>query len=88
MRVSLQQSGSNPDAIGARVHAHAADLAVSGVIRSGGTSYASAGPPEVHLGLGKAAWVDELRVTWPDGEVSVLVDIASDQHVVLTREQR
>jgi len=88
MRVSVRQPGDNPDAIGARIRVRAAGMDVAGVVRAGGTSYASAGPPEVHFGLGRTTRVDELHVTWPDGAFSVLTDLDVDQHLVLTREQR
>jgi len=40
---------------------------LSRTLRAGGTSLGSAGPPEVHFGLGEASRFRALEVAWPDG---------------------
>jgi hypothetical protein len=75
VRIQLAQEGPNRAAIGGRVLAMAAGERWSGDVHAGGTSFASGGPPEVHLGLGAVERLDELQVTWPDGARSVLRDL-------------
>ena len=40
-------------------------------------------PTEQIFGLGAAAQVDELRIEWPDGEQTILNDVAAGQKLVL-----
>ena len=35
----------------------------------------------LHVGLGAAEWLDEVRVFWPDGAVTVARDVATRQHL-------
>jgi ASPIC and UnbV/FG-GAP-like repeat len=44
-----------------------------------GSSYISSEDPRIHLGLGGAASVRELRVRWPGGEETVLEDVEANQ---------
>ena len=86
LRVALSQPGPNPDAIGARI-----TLTVDGVsrfadVRAGGTGFGSAGPPEVHFGLGTAATVERLEIAWPDGAKSTVKDLVGSQQVWITRD--
>ncbi len=77
--VDLRWSNPNTRAVGARVE-------VDGQyrwVRAGGTSFASAGPAEVHFGLGERTEA-EVRVTWPDGEESVAT-VATRQRVTVSR---
>jgi hypothetical protein len=39
--------------------------------------------PALLFGLGQAATIDELKVTWPDGNTQILNDIVADQTVTL-----
>ena len=88
LEVSLRQGGFNRNAVGARVEVEALGHHHVRSIRAGGTSFASAGPPYAHTGLGRATHVDRVQVTWPDGERSVLVDLDVNQHITITRGQR
>ena len=73
----------NRDAIGARVEAWAngEPLAVR-EMTAGSTGAMTAGPPEVHLGLGLHDQV-ELRVRWPGGRETVHPDIPTRREVRL-----
>jgi hypothetical protein len=64
--VKLVGTKSNRDAIGARVTVKAAGQSAVEEIRSGG-SYLSQSDLRAHLGLGPAARVDALEITWPSG---------------------
>lgn len=46
-------------------------------------SYASASDPRVLVGLGGAAMVQRVEVTWPDGQAEEWVDVAADQWLSL-----
>jgi hypothetical protein len=85
LQVRLRQPAGNTFAIGARVTAVAGRRVVGGVVRAGGVNYASAGPPEVHLGLGDVEVVDELRIDWPDGAISRLRAVDARQRITLSR---
>jgi len=37
----------------------------------------------VHLGLGSATQIDELRIEWPDGTVQTILDLAVDQYLTI-----
>jgi hypothetical protein len=54
-------------------------------VRAGGTGFGSAGPPEVHFGLGTAATVELLEIAWPDGAKSTVEDLAGSQRVWIAR---
>ena len=80
LRVRLHQGGMNRFAVGARVEFEVAgDSALrSRTVLAGSAGHASGPPPEVHVGLGDAA-ATTVRVVWPDGEVSVLPNVAADR---------
>ena len=45
----------------------------------GGSNYLSQSELSAHFGLGSATMVDQIRVLWPNGAITVLEDVASDQ---------
>ena len=49
-------------------------------------SYASQVSPIVNLGLGKAAKIDRLRITWLGGEVTELNNVSPNQRIEVTRQ--
>jgi len=50
-----------------------------------GGGFQSASDPRLHFGLGPVSKVDELVVVWPDGERTVLTDVAVDRVVPVRR---
>ncbi len=80
--ISIQLVGkkgkSNRDGIGARV-----ELVAGGVHqqheRVAGSGYLSQGDGRVHFGLGAAAKIDKLTITWPNGTKQVIENIAADR---------
>jgi hypothetical protein len=85
--VELAQPDSpNRFAVGARIEIEAGGERFTRHILAGGTSYASAGPPEAHFGLGDLDRVDVIRVWWPDGHVSEVLDLETRQRVTITRQ--
>jgi hypothetical protein len=83
--LQLRQPTQNRYAIGARVRVSSGPFRQTRVVRVGGTSYASAGPAELHFGLGSARVVDEVEITWPDGQIDTLNAVTANQWVRVDR---
>jgi tetratricopeptide (TPR) repeat protein len=66
LMLKLEGSGSNRDAVGARVAVTVAGR-TQVTERFGGGSYLSASDGRLHFGLGPATKVDRVEVTWPSG---------------------
>src|SRR5262249_35820830 len=68
----------NAQAIGTRI-----EVRVSGrtLIRTidGGGSYLSCSDRVVHLGVGQATQVDEIRIRWPDGQLDTRANVTANQ---------
>jgi hypothetical protein len=83
--VKLVGHKSNRDGIGAQVEV------VSGALRQqhervAGSGYLSANDPRLHFGLGAAAKIDKLTVTWPTGAKQVIENPPIDR--VITIEEK
>jgi hypothetical protein len=70
--------GLAPDGYGAVVKVTAGGLTQYRQL-TGGDNFQSCSELSAHFGLGAATSVDELRVEWSDGSVSVLTGLAADQ---------
>lgn len=86
IELELVDTRGNRQALGARV------LLVEGGRRqlrevSSGGSYASQNDLRLHFGLGEAARVERLEITWPDGEREVLEDLPAGKRFLLQRGQ-
>jgi hypothetical protein len=66
VRLELQGTQSNRDAIGTRVTVHAGGRTLVRH-RKGGGSYLSASDPRLLVGLGTATQVDRMEIRWPSG---------------------
>jgi enediyne biosynthesis protein E4 len=64
----LEGTRSNRDAVGARVTIRSGGR-VQVAERFGGGSFASAGDPRIHFGLGERTTVESVEVRWPSGGV-------------------
>jgi hypothetical protein len=77
LRLDLQGTRSNRDAVGARV-----TVTVGGQQlvrhRKGGGSYCSASDPRLFFGLGTATAVEEVEIRWPSGLVQKLGRLKGD----------
>jgi len=78
LRVRLTGVKSNRDGIGARVQLTVAGQKPWQIVKTG-SSYLSQSELPVTFGLGTAARVDEVRVTWPSGQVDVATRVAANQ---------
>ncbi|PXX31235.1 FG-GAP repeat protein [Arenibacter sp. ARW7G5Y1] len=82
LTVQLKGKHQNLNAIGAKVMLQSADgkqFLEQQVTRG----YQSSIDHNLHFGLGKNAKIDLLQVNWPDGKISELRNLESDQLVVL-----
>jgi ASPIC/UnbV protein/VCBS repeat protein len=84
LQVELTGTRSNRDAVGARVEVVAGGLRQLREVAAG-EGYGSQSMLRLHFGLGEAAKVEELTVTWPaSGTVERFRDVAADRIVALT----
>jgi hypothetical protein len=83
--ISIRAVGtrSNRNAVGARLEVKAAGARQVSWVRSG-TSYLSHSDRRVYFGLGQAAKVDEMRVTWPSGAKQTFRNLRADAFYTLT----
>jgi hypothetical protein len=81
--LKLAGTRANRSAIGARVKVVTGAHVQSGEVRSGG-SYLSQNDLRLHFGLGAAAMVDRIEVTWPGGGHQVLEHVAADRVLEIT----
>lgn len=85
IEISLNQPGMNARAIGARIWVKSPDKSIRfRDITAGSTNISSSGPPVTHFGLGNAEFVD-IVIRWPDGMVSSIDDVATQQWIEIDR---
>jgi tetratricopeptide (TPR) repeat protein len=88
LTLRLEGTASNRDAIGARVTVTSGGRCQT-AWRIGGGSYASAGDPRLHFGLGSARKVDAIEIRWPSGRVSHFHNLAANTgYLIREAEQR
>ncbi len=85
-RMGVDGTGSNSDAVGARVYLVAAGRTQVQEVRAG-SSYLSMDSIELEFGLGEAEMVDQIRVRWPSGRTQVIEDVPADQVVQITEPE-
>jgi hypothetical protein len=82
LTVALRRSGLDRDAIGSIVTVRTGDRTRRRQVQPA-YSYGASNDPRLHFGLGDAAVVDEVVVTWPGGTSRSLQNVAADQHLVI-----
>ena len=86
-RMAIDGTGSNADAVGARVYLKArtsADRALTQVQEVlASSTFLSMNSLDVHFGLGEAENVDEIAIVWPSGAIQTLNDVAANQILVV-----
>ncbi|MEE8584661.1 MAG: CRTAC1 family protein [Acidobacteriota bacterium] len=86
IRIRLRAAGGNTFGVGARVEV------VAGGVRQvqemgAQPSYLSQSPLELHFGLGQAAKVESITVTFPGGATKTLKDVEAGQSLLIGEEQ-
>ena len=81
-RMGVDGTGSNADAVGARVHLNAGGRTQIQEVRAG-SSYLSMDSIALEFGIGTAVMVDEIEVRWPSGRIQVIEDVPADQVVAI-----
>ena len=91
-RMGIDGTGSNADAVGARVlltalvHPGEEPLVQLQEARAG-SSYLSMDSIDLEFGLGRATVVDEIKILWPSGRRQVLENVAVDQVLLVTEPE-
>jgi len=85
LRVKLKGRAGNRDGVGAQVELTAGGNRQARVIQAG-KGYASSEELTPIFGLGNNSVVDRLKVTWPDGSLTELKGLKSDQTIIVTRQ--
>ena len=85
-RMAIDGTGSNADAIGARVYITTKiDYTDKPLVQvqevRAGSSYLSMDSIELEFGLGSASVIDEISVLWPSGRRQVINDMGVDKMV-------
>jgi enediyne biosynthesis protein E4 len=83
LRVKTVGTKSNRDGIGAKVVLTTAAGRKPWAVVKTGSSYLSQSELAVTFGLGTATQVPRVEVTWPSGQVDVLMNVAADRTVVV-----
>ncbi|MEM9558379.1 MAG: CRTAC1 family protein [Acidobacteriota bacterium] len=84
LQVRLAGEAPNPAGIGARIEVETGGVTQTRWLQAG-SHFVSQNPVEAHFGLGDAATVERLRVTWPDGRACVRLQVPADQYLVMSR---
>src|SRR5581483_4072342 len=87
VRLELQGTKSNRDAVGAKVTLRLPDGRTLVRHRKGGTSYLSAHDPRLLVGLGDAGRVEQVEVRWPSGKVQNFGPLDADRGYRLTEDK-
>ena len=87
LQVELRGADRNREAVGAVAVATVGALRLREEVVAGSTSAHSSRWKTLHFGLADAEAVDELEITWPNGDVEILQDIDADQRLVLVQGQ-
>ena len=83
IQIDLEGRRSNRNGIGAVVTVRAGGREMRQEVRSG-SSFMSHNDLRLHFGLGEAAKVDEIRVSWPfEGSEDVVRDVAANRVIVI-----
>ena len=83
--VKLEGTRSNRNAIGARVTVRTNGHSQLQEVRSGG-SYLSQSDLRLHFGLGTAATVDRIEITWPGSRKQIIEHQKADRVVTIREE--
>lgn len=81
--VKPRMEGDNHFSIGSKVAITSGDITMTRPITAG-ISFWGQEPAEAFFGLGNASHIDEVKITWPNGETSVWNDFEGNMVITLT----
>ena len=84
LKLKFEGNVGNPFAVGTRVQARAGDLIITNELVPV-RGFESTMDHRMLLGLGSADYIDELKVTWPDGRVTHLDSLAVNQVITISQ---
>ena len=86
-RMAIDGTGSNADAIGARVHltARTSDTGTTTQVQEvlASSTFLSMNSTDLHFGLGDAETVEEITIRWPSGVGQTLEDTPPNQILIV-----
>jgi len=74
IRLDLEGTNSNRDAVGARVYVEREDGLIMNQIVKAGNSYQSTSSKSLFFGMGESG-ISELRIQWPSGRTDIFSDV-------------
>lgn len=80
--LNLVGKSPNTQAVGAKIYVNAGNLKQMREV-SIGNNFTSQNPTEQYFSLVDHTMIDELRVEWPDGKVTIIKDLAANQRFTL-----
>jgi hypothetical protein len=86
LSVRLRGKSPNTQGVGARITVNVLGITQLRELRVG-SNFASQDPAEAYFGVGTATVIDVLRIAWPDGQISKLLNVPSNQDLVITHPQ-
>ena len=91
-RTAIDGTGSNADAVGARVYLSARvdgeSLLTQVQELLASSTFLSMNSMDIHFGLGEADHVDEIEILWPSGVTQTLADVSADQVILVDEPEK
>jgi hypothetical protein len=84
INIQLIEITNNKQALGARIYVTTGETTQFRELRNG-NNYVSQNPVEAHFGLGPFDEIDQVKIIWPDGKESLLLDVEANQFLKVTR---
>ena len=87
LQVKLKGNASTRSAFGARIQVYSDSLFINHEIDGGNSSHLSHNSTIAHFGLGNRKTVDSIRVIWPGGETTKIIDVKTNQRIFIEQVQ-
>lgn len=88
LQVKLKGNASTKSAFGARIQVYSDSLFINHEIDGGNSSHLSHNSTMAHFGLGIRKTVDSIRVIWPGGETTKIIDVKTNQRIFIEQVQK
>ena len=88
LQVKLKGNASTRSAFGARIQVYSDSLFINHEIDGGNSSHLSHNSTMAHFGLGIRKTVDSIRVIWPGGETTKIIDVKTNQRIFIEQVQK